>query len=90
VAQLGANALGEVLEPAGCRTATSACASTPTAPKRPVYWWSPPPRCCTRSCRSRAAPSLYELVTGHPAARPASLVLLAELTVELRAKPADT
>jgi hypothetical protein len=33
---------------------------------------------------------LYELVTGHPARTPHELVFLADLTVELRAWPADT
>jgi hypothetical protein len=33
---------------------------------------------------------LYELVTGHPDRSPRELVFLADLTVELRAWPADT
>ena len=33
---------------------------------------------------------LYELVTGHPDRHPGELVFVADLTVELRAWPADT
>jgi hypothetical protein len=33
---------------------------------------------------------LYELLTGHPDRTPSELVFLADLTVELRAWPADT
>jgi hypothetical protein len=33
---------------------------------------------------------LYELVTGHPDRQPQELVFVADLTVELRAWPADT
>jgi hypothetical protein len=90
VAQLGANAHGEVLEPAGCRTATSACSSTqPPAPRRLVLVVAPaallhpsvPQPDCT---------VLYELLTGHPDREAHELVFVADLAVELRAWPTDT
>jgi hypothetical protein len=89
--QLGANALGEVLVPGrvadcylGLRLAPAGDAQVagvlvvvPAALLHPVV---PQPD----------GTLLYELVTGHPDRTPQELVFLADLTVELRAWPADT
>jgi hypothetical protein len=91
VSQLGANALGEVLEPGR----TSDCylglrldpvndaeeagvlVVVPAALLRPVV---PQPD----------GTVLYELLTGHPDRTARELVFIADLTVELRAWPTDT
>ena len=91
MSQLGANALGEVLAPGrvpdcylGLRLDPAADAEAagvlvvgPAALLHPVV---PQPD----------GTVLYELVTGHPDRTPQELVFLADLTVELRAWPADT
>jgi hypothetical protein len=90
VAQLGANAFGEVLEPGrvpdcylGLRLhlvgddQAGVLVVAPAALLHPVV---PQPD----------GTVLYELVTGHPDRVPRELVFLADLTVELRAWPSDT
>jgi hypothetical protein len=90
VAQLGANAFGEVLEPgrvpdcylgllldSGDAEAVGVLIVSPAALLHPTV---PQPD----------GTVLYELVTGHPDRAPHELVFLADLTVELRAWPADT
>jgi hypothetical protein len=91
VAQLGANAHGEVLEPgrvpncylglllpdADDAQAAGVLIVSPAALLHPVV---PQPD----------GTVLYELLTGHPDRAPRELVFLADLTVELRAWPADT
>jgi hypothetical protein len=91
VAQLGANAFGEVLEPGrvpdcylGLRLhpdyddqAAGVLAVAPAALLHP-------------SVPQPDGTLLYELLTGHPDRAPRELVFLADLTVELRAWPADT
>jgi hypothetical protein len=91
VAQLGANAFGEVLEPGrvpdcylGLRLdpddddqAAGVLVVAPAALLHPAI---PQPD----------GTVLYELVTGHPDRAPGELVFLADLTVELRAWPTDT
>jgi hypothetical protein len=91
VSQLGANALGEVLvpgrvpdcylglrvDPAGDAEAGGVLVMAPAALLHPVV---PQPD----------GTVLYELVTGHPDRAAHELVFLADLTVELRAWPADT
>jgi hypothetical protein len=91
VSQLGANALGEVLEPGrvpdcylGLRLdpaddaqAAGVLVVAPAALLDPAV----PQPCGTL---------LYELVTGHPDRTPQQLVFIADLAVELRAWPADT
>jgi hypothetical protein len=92
MAQLGANAFGEILEPGrvpdcylGLRldptdhdTETAGVlVVTPAALLHPAV---PQPD----------GTVLYELLTGHPDRAPRELVFLAHLTVELRAWPADT
>jgi hypothetical protein len=95
VAQLGANALGEVLEPGrvpDChlglrldpddanRDGTGAVGVLVVAPAVLLHPVVPQPD----------GTVLYELVTGHPDRTAHELVFLADLTVELRAWPADT
>ncbi|HEV2824817.1 MAG TPA: hypothetical protein VG035_06380 [Actinomycetota bacterium] len=91
MSQLGANALGEVLEPgrvsdcylglrldpAGGTEANSVLVVTPAALLHPLV---PQPH----------GTVLYELVTGHPDRTAHELVFLVDLAVELRAWPADT
>ncbi len=91
MAQLGANADGEVLvpgrvpdcylglrlDPAGHDEAASVLVVAPASLLHPCV---PQPD----------GTVLYELVTGHPDRAPRELVFLADLTVELRAWPADT
>jgi hypothetical protein len=90
VSRLGANALGEVLEPGrvpdcylglrldpGGTEAAGVLVVAPAALLDPVV---PQPD----------GTVLYELVTGHPDRTAQELVFLADLAVELRAWPADT
>jgi hypothetical protein len=91
VSQLGANALGEVLEPgrvADCYLGlrldaaddAQAAGVLVVAPAALLYPAVPQP----------GGALLYELVTGHPDRTPQQLVFIADLAVELRAWPADT
>jgi hypothetical protein len=93
VDQFGPNALGETLEPgrvadcylglllppgpAGEREAGTVLVVAPAALLHPRV---PQP----------AGSLVYELLTGHPEREPGELVFVADLTVELRAWPADT
>jgi hypothetical protein len=91
VAQLGRNAHGEVLvpgrvpdcylglllDPPGDEYAGRVLVVAPAALLHPAV---PQPD----------GTLLYELVTGHPDRQPQALVFVADLTVELRAWPADT
>ena len=91
VSQLGANALGEVLEPgrvpdcylglrldpAGDAQAAGVLLVAPAVLLHPVV---PQPD----------GTVLFELLTGHPDRTARELVFLADLTVQLRAWPADT
>jgi hypothetical protein len=89
VAQLGANAFGEVLEPGrvpDCYLGLHLHASGEeeagvlvVAPTALLHLAVPQPD----------GTLLYELVTGHPDRQPGELVFLADLTMELRAWPAD-
>jgi hypothetical protein len=92
MAQLGANAHGEVLEPGrvpdcylGLRLDpadhdTEAAGVLVVAPAALLHPAVPQPD----------GTVLYELVTGHPDRAPRELVFMADLTVELRAWPLDT
>jgi hypothetical protein len=90
VAQLGANAHGEVLEPGrvpdcylGLRldpAGTEPAGVLVVAPAALLHPVVPQPD----------GTVLYELVTGHPDRSSHELVFVADLTVELRAWPADT
>jgi hypothetical protein len=91
MSQLGANALGEVLvpgrvpdcylglrlDPAGDAQAAGVLLVAPAVLLHPAV---PQPD----------GTLLYELLTGHPDRTPHQLVFLADLTVQLRAWPADT
>jgi hypothetical protein len=91
VSKLGANALGEVLEPgrvpdcylglrldpAGGTEAAGVLIVGPAVLLDPAV---PQPD----------GTLLYELLTGHPDRTPQELMFLADLTVQLRAWPADT
>jgi hypothetical protein len=91
MAQLDANALGEVLEPGRVPDCYLGLRLDPThhdeaagvlvvAPAALLHPLVPQPD----------GTVLYELVTGHPDRAPRELVFLADLTVELRAWPRDT
>ena len=92
MAQLGANAFGEILEPGrvpdcylGLRLDptdhdTEAAGVLVVAPAALLHPVVPQPD----------GTVLYELLTGHPDRAPRELVFLADLTVELRAWPTDT
>jgi hypothetical protein len=91
VAQLGANAHGEVLVPGRVPDCSLGLLLDPpgdqhagrvlvVAPASLLHPGIPQPD----------GTLLYELVTGHPDRQPQELVFVADLTVELRAWPADT
>jgi hypothetical protein len=90
VAQLGANAHGEVLEPGrvpdcylGLRLEaddTELAGVLVVAPAALLHPAVPQPD----------GTLLYEFMTGHPDRVPRELIFLADLTVELRAWPRDT
>jgi hypothetical protein len=90
MAQLGANALGEVLEPGrvpdcylGRRLDPPAAEASEVLVVAPAVLLHP----CVPQPDGTV---LYELVTGHPDRASGELVFLADLTVELRAWPRDT
>jgi hypothetical protein len=91
VAQLGRNAYGEVLEPGrvpDCYVGLLLRAGDPDqAPS--VLVVSPAAFLHPGVCQPDGT-LVFELVTGHPDRAPRELVFVADLTVELRAWPADT
>jgi hypothetical protein len=91
VAQLGRNAYGEVLEPgrvADCYVGLLLRAGDPDqAPS--VLVVNPAAFLHPGVCQPDGT-LVYELVTGHPDQAPRELVFVADLSVELRAWPADT
>ena len=91
MAQLGANAHGEVLKPGrvpDCYVGLLLCAGDlDQAPS--VLIVSPAAFLHPAVCQLDGT-LLYELVTGHPDRAPRELVFLADLTVELHAWPTDT
>jgi hypothetical protein len=90
VAQLGANAFGEVLEPGRVPDCYLGLRLDPPAAEAPEVLVVTP-AALLRPCVPQPDGSvLYELVTGHPDRTPRELVFLADLTVELRAWPRDT
>jgi hypothetical protein len=91
VPQLGANALGETLEPGRVPDCYLGLRLDPPGQTEPAGVLVVAPA----SLLHPAVPQpdgtlLYELVTGHPDRAPRELVFLADLTVELRAWPRDT
>jgi hypothetical protein len=91
MAQLGANAHGEVLKPGrvpDCYVGLLLCADDPD--QAPSVLIVSPAAFLHPAVRQLDGTLLYELVTGHPDRAPRELVFLADLTVELRAWPTDT
>jgi hypothetical protein len=91
VAQLGANAFGEVLEPGRVPDCYLGLRLDPPGGTEPAGVLVVAPNALLHPCVPQPDGSvLYELVTGHPDRTPHELVFLADLTVELRAWPHDT
>jgi hypothetical protein len=92
VAQLGANAHGEVLEPGRVPDCYLGLRLDPTDhDAEPAGVLAVAPAALLHpSVPQPDGTVLYELVTGHPDRMPRELVFLADLTVELRAWPTDT
>jgi hypothetical protein len=91
VAQLGANAHGEVLEPGRVPDCYLGLLLDPPGDQHAGRVLV----VAAAALRHPGIPQphgilLYELVTGHPDRTPQQLVFIADLTVELRAWPADT
>jgi hypothetical protein len=91
MAQLGANAPGEVLEPGRVPDCYVGLRLDPPAQTEPAGVLVVAPAALLHpSVPQPDGTVLYELVTGHPDRAPRELVFLADLTVELRAWPTDT
>jgi hypothetical protein len=91
VAQLGANAFGEVLEPGRVPDCYLGLRLDPPGRTEPAGVLVVAPNALLHPCVPQPDGTvLYELVTGHPDRTPHELVFLADLTVELRAWPHDT
>jgi hypothetical protein len=91
VTQLGANAFGEVLEPGRVPDCYLGLRLDPPGQKEPAGVVIVSPAALLHpSVPQPNGTLLYELVTGHPDRAARELVFLADLTVELRAWPADT
>jgi hypothetical protein len=91
VAQLGANALGEVLEPGRVPDCYLGLHLDPPGQTEPAGVLVVAPASLLHPCVPQPDGTvLYELMTGHPDRAPRELVFLADLTVELRAWPLDT
>jgi hypothetical protein len=91
VVQLGANAHGEVLEAGRVPDCYLGLRLDPADDARAAGVLMVSPAALLHPSIPRPDSTvLYELVTGHPDRAPRELVFLADLTVELRAWPADT
>jgi hypothetical protein len=90
VAQLGANADGEILAPGRVPDCYLGLRLDPPAAEAPEVLVVAPAALLHPAVPQPDGTVLYELVTGHPDRTPRELVFLADLTVELRAWPADT
>jgi hypothetical protein len=91
VAQLGANAFGEVLEPGRVPDCYLGLRLDPAAGDQPAGVLVVAPAALLHPHVPQPDGTvLYELVTGHPDREAHELVFLADLTVELRAWPTDT
>ena len=89
MAQLGANAHGEVLEPGRVPDCYLGLLLADDI-HRPTALVVAPAALLHPAVPQPDGTVLYEVVTGHPDRAPSELVFLADLTVELRAWPADT
>jgi hypothetical protein len=91
MSQLGANALGEVLEPGRVPDCYLGLRLDPAdETEAPGVLVVMPAVLLHPAVPQPDGTLLYELVTGHPDRTPHALVFLADLTVQLRAWPADT
>jgi hypothetical protein len=91
VAQLGANAHGEVLEPGRVPDCHLGLRLDPADDAEPAGVLVVAPAALLHPCVPQPDGTvLYELLTGHPDRAAHELVFLADLTVELRAWPTDT
>jgi hypothetical protein len=91
VSQLGANALGEVLEPGRVLDCYLGLLLEPPSDQHAGRVLVVAPAVLLHPCVPQPhGTRLYELLTGHPDRTPHELVFVADLTVELRAWPADT
>jgi hypothetical protein len=91
VAQLGANAHGEVLEPGRVPDCYLSLLLDPAGDQHPAGVLVVAPASLLHpGIPQPDGTLLYELVTGHPERQPQELVFVAGLTVELRAWPTDT
>ena len=89
--RLGANADGEVLEPDRVSDCYLGLRTDPPSQTEPAGVLVVAPASLLHpSIPQPDGTMLYELVTGHPDRTPHELVFLPDLTVELRAWPADT
>jgi hypothetical protein len=90
VAQLGANAHGEVLVPGRVPDCYLGLLLDPPAAEAPEVLVVAPAALLHPAVPRLDGTVLYGLVTGYPDRTPRELVFLADLTVELRAWPLDT
>jgi hypothetical protein len=91
VAQLGANAHGEVLVPGRVPDCYLGLLLDPPGDQQPSRVLVVAPAALLHpGIPQPDGTLLYELVTGHPDRAPWELVFVADLTVELRAWPTDT
>jgi hypothetical protein len=91
VAQLGANAHGEVLVPGRVPDCYLGLLLDPPGDQHPGRVLVVAPAALLHPCIPQPDGTLlYELVTGHPDRQPQELVFVADLTTELRAWPTDT
>jgi hypothetical protein len=90
VAQLGANAFGEVLEPGRVPDCYLGLHLDPDDSEAAGVLVVAPTALLHPGVPQPDGTVLYELLTGHPDRATRELVFLADLTVELRAWPSDT
>jgi hypothetical protein len=93
VDQLGANALGETLEPgrvADCYLGLLLPSPPAGEPEAGTILIVRPSTLLHPRIPRPAGSLLYQLLTGHPEREPGELVFVADLTCELRAWPHDT
>jgi hypothetical protein len=91
--QVGSNALGEVLEPgrvADCYLGLLLPPGPAGEPEAGTVLVVGPATLLHPRVPQPAGSLAYELLTGHPERAPSELVFVADLTVELRARPTDT
>jgi hypothetical protein len=90
VAQLGANAHGEILEPGRVPDCYLGLRLDPPGAEAPEVLVVAPASLLHPAVPQPDGTLLYELLTGHPDRASRELVFVADLAVELRAWPRDT